>query len=285
MIKFKKKSCVKLSTLILVIISMCLTSASTSWSKVEHQKDPKIKTIRQKPNRTNLKWDIKVKESVYKKQLEMLKQSNIPIDNDKQMVARLNKILDNLKTNALIPDLPYEVHLVDHKTVNAVCYPGGGILFFKGIFDSKEGMINPKDNDEIAAVMGHEMAHATLRHAYKKQQKANTIGFLGSVASVAVGAGAGADASDLFDLAYNVGTGLYFPSYSRKQESEADLEGLFTLIGTGYNPDKTISLWERAATKSKSSDKTSVFSSHPADGKRAEDLKIHLNNIKQQKTS
>lgn len=242
------------------------------------EKKKVVKTFRSVRNDKNIKWDLNIKKKFYEEQLKMLEKKKILVDDDKKMVARLQKILDSLKSNSLIPDLPYEVHYVDHKTVNAVCYPGGGILFFKGLFDPKEGLVDAKSDDEIATVMAHEIAHATLRHGYKKYVTATKVQIFTTIASVAAGAFGGADLANVLDAVVDVGTGLYFPSYSRKHESEADLEGLFMMKGAGYNMDTAVSLWERASQKK--GGKTSIFSTHPGSSQRADDLKQHIENLK-----
>lgn len=258
---------------------LTLASNPVSHAMKPRKSTSQAKTERARADTRNLGWDLKVKKKVYQKQLAMLRRKRVRIDNDKRMVAKLRRILKKLKKQALIPNLPYEVHYVDLPVVNAVCYPGGGILFFKGIFDKKEGLLNPNDEDEIAAVMGHEIAHATLRHAYKRQKKAATIGVIGAIASTALHAGAGANASGLFGAFFDMGTGLYFPSYSRKNEYEADLEGVFLMLGSGFNPDKAVGIWERAAKK-RGGGRTSIYASHPASPKRAQALKKHIANLR-----
>jgi metalloendopeptidase OMA1, mitochondrial len=197
------------------------------------------------------------------------------------MIAKLNRILEKLRPHTLMSDLPYEVHYVDHKTVNAVCYPAGHILFFKGIFDPKQGLIDPNNEDEIAAVMGHEIAHATLRHSYRTHRKAQTTSILGNIASIFVGS-AGSAASQIFSAVFDVTTGLYFPSHSRKQEAASDLEGVYTMMGAGYDPASAVTLWERAAQR-KGGGKTSFFATHPSSRHRAKLLQAHIDNIRAQK--
>lgn len=265
----------KKNLIIVLILSLGLSAP------LQAGKD-KLRTVREAPNRKNLNWDLQTGKQVYDDQLAALKQKGIPVDNDAAMVSRLTRIMNRLKPHTLIPDIPYRVHFVDHKTVNAVCYLGGGILFFRGLFDPKEGLVNATSDDEIAAVMGHEMAHATLRHSYKAYRKATALSIFGTIASTVIGAAGGTDWSKLFDSVFDFGTGLYFPSYSRKNESAADLEGMYTMIAGNYQPEKAISLWERAADKKGGRGKTSIFASHPASRKRANDLRQHLENIRGQ---
>lgn len=279
--------------IIIILFSSLLVAGgvSSTWGRATHKrvttssysKKSKGKTVRETANRKSLDWDLSIKEQVYKSQLKELRRRNIPIDNNPSMVARLKRIMNRLKRKSLIPELPYEVHYVDHKTANAVCYPGGGTLFFRGLFDPDEGLVNRRSDGEIAAVMAHEIAHATLRHGYKSYKKRQAVGIFGSIASLAIGAAGSQNWSEVFNMAFDVSTGIYFPHYSRKNESAADLEGIFTMIGTGYNPEKAISVWERAAAKKGKRAKTSIFASHPSSGKRAKNLKRHLESIRTEK--
>lgn len=243
------------------------------------KKEERVQTVRAQADPKKLEWDIALKKKVYFSQLIELRKRGIPIDNDLQMLERLRKILNKLKSSALIPELPYELHYADAETVNAVCFSGGGIIFFRGLFDAEKGLVNKESDDEIAAVMSHEIAHATLRHVYKAQKKAKTINVIGVVVTTAISAAGGEKFSNLFASAYDVGTGLYFPHYSRELESAADLEGLYMMIDSGFNPQKAVEIWERAAAKKGKKTKTSIFASHPSDGSRAEILKLHLQNI------
>lgn len=274
----------KATTSFCVILSILLASllfgTPDAFAKKGYGKksSANVSTARQEAKRDNLKWDTDFKEKNFPQILKNLEAQGIKVDEPSQqdMVKKLNTIMNRLKAKALIPEVPFEVHLVSHETVNAVCYPGGGILFFTGIFDKNDGLIDPKNDDEIAAVMGHEMAHATLRHAYRKQKTAKTVGFIGGAISAGVGASAGGGWQSLFETVFDVSTGLYFPSYSREHESEADLEGVYTLKAANYKPEAAVALWERAAAKSGGKEKSSVFASHPANGKRANDLRAHI---------
>ncbi len=266
--------------LVIAVLSINTFGCVANPSPEAISSSSKPQSIRAKPNLTNLSWDLKTGEKIYDDQLEALKNKKTRIDNDPEMVARLNRIMNRLRPQTLIPDIPFQVHYVDHKTVNAVCYLGGGILFFHGLFDPEKGLVDAKSDDEIAAVMGHEMAHATLRHSYKSYRNSMVWSFFGNLASIAIGAAGGTDWSRVFNTIFDISSGLYFPSYSRSHESQADFEGMITMMNAGYNPEKAIALWQRAADKKGQHDNTSIYASHPSNGKRAHDLAVHLANIR-----
>lgn len=242
---------------------------------------PKPRWARPTTTIENLQWDVEVKNLFYQFYMLALRDKKIPIDppDEKGLAKKLNRILERLKPHALLLDLPLEVHWVDDPFPNATCLPGGGIIFFKGLFDPKEGLVNEKDEEEIAAVMAHEMAHATLRHGYQTQRNAQSIIMIGDIVSTGVGLTLGSGLADLFSVFYYAPLGIYLFKHSREQESQADLEGLYMMMRAGYNPAKMVTMWERAAGRAGKKDRHSIFSTHPTSGKRAKDLKEHLKNI------
>lgn len=264
--------------IVLLCLGMALPSvtlgARNEGTKHKNRMGP-LKTERMVAKRNHLKWDLKLGPQAYQAMLGGLKEKKIPTDSDTAMTARLRRIMKRLQAKSLMPDLPFELHYVKSPVVNAACYPSGKILVFSGLFDPKNGLINARSDDEIAAVLAHEMAHGTLRHSYRQYRSAQAAQVFGAITSVVVGSAAGTGWSDLFDLVYDVTTGLAFPSYSRRHESEADLEGLYTMMAAGYNPEKAIAVWERAA-QHRGKAKHSIFASHPSNMQRAKELRRHV---------
>jgi len=128
----------------------------------------------------------------------------------------------------------WEVNLIGSKDVNAFCMPGGKIAFFSGLL----AQIQPSD-DEIAMVMGHEMAHALREHSREQLAKnqATSLG-IGVVTSL-LGLG------DMGTAAANLGGQLLSLRFSRSDETDADLVGLELAARAGYNPQAAVSLWEK----------------------------------------
>jgi len=193
---------------------------------------------------------------------------------------RIEKIVKRLAKVSDIPGLPYEVTIFDKKDVaNAYCLPGGKIGIFTGIFDKEKGFIDEKNDDQIAAVLSHEIAHATLRHVTRRLTTYSSLGFVGSIISFGVARGVGQNWAYLTSQVFNTGTFLYYPSYSRKHEREADKVGFYYMVKAGFDPQAAIIVWERASIKKQKegkNDKTQFFSSHPASGERAEYLRSYL---------
>jgi len=164
----------------------------------------------------------------------------------------------------------WEVNLVEDKTVNAWCMPGGKIVVYTGILPITQ------NEAALAAVMGHEVSHALLQHGNQRMSQ-GIIQQLGGVAlSVAV-ANKPQETQNLFLGAYGAGSqvGVLLP-FSRKHELEADRFGLIFAAMAGYNPQESIALWERMEKASGGQSPPEFMSTHPSEGRRIEQLKKYM---------
>lgn len=130
----------------------------------------------------------------------------------------------------------WEVNLIGSQQVNAFCMPGGKIAFFTGILDQLK-----LSDDEIAMVMGHEMAHALREHARERLAKTT-----GTSAALRLGASV-LGLGDWGDLAARGSSQLLALKFSRDDETEADLVGLELAARAGYDPKASVSLWNKMA--------------------------------------
>lgn len=128
----------------------------------------------------------------------------------------------------------WEVNLIRSQEVNAFCMPGGKIAFFTGILDRLK-----LGDDEIAMVMGHEMAHALREHARERVAKTQATNIGLSLGAQLLGLG------DLGRAAASLGGQLLTLKFSRSDESEADLVGLELAARAGYDPRAAVSLWRK----------------------------------------
>lgn len=224
--------------------------------------------------------EIQIGERFMKDQIKAFEKKNLKVNPPEQekLRQRIIKIVNRLAAVSDIPKLPYEVTLFEKNDVsNAYCLPGGKIGVFTGIFDKEKGLIDPNNDDQIASVMGHEIAHATLRHVTRRLTTYNSIGVLGSLVSLGVGQGLGQNWGYLADQVFSTGTFLYLPSYSRKHEKEADKVGLYYMAKAGFKGEAAVDVWIKAAQQKKDGKtKTSFFDSHPASGERANYLRGFL---------
>ncbi len=147
----------------------------------------------------------------------------------------------------------WQVNLISSRQINAWCMPGGKIAFFTGILDQLK-----LGDDEVAMIMGHEMAHALREHARERIAKTQATGLGLSVAASLFGLG------QLGELGANVGTQLLSLKYSRDDETEADLVGLEIAARGGFNPQAAVSLWQKMMQAGNGKGGVSFLSSHPS---------------------
>ncbi len=218
----------------------------------------------------SLSDDVRFGKQVLDTQLADLHKQSKTYDTDTAELARIKEIVRRIARVSHHPDFPYEAHLANLPIVNAWCAPGGKIMVYTGLWDGPNALVNKRDANELAAVLGHEMAHANARHVTKALSRNMTLMVVGEVATSIIGA-ASVEGADLFGQIFSQGVNVYVPSYSRKNESQADRIGLMYMARAGYDPRAAVRLWERAAQKR--GDRTSIYSSHPANGERAKKLR------------
>ncbi|MES2162490.1 MAG: M48 family metallopeptidase [Pseudomonadota bacterium] len=163
----------------------------------------------------------------------------------------------------------WEVNLLNSPTVNAFCMPGGRIAFYNGILVK----LNLTD-DEVAMVMGHEIAHALREHA-REQAGKNTITSVGTRILGAVGSAYFGVDPRLGDAAAGMVAQGAALSFSRGDESEADLVGLDLAARAGYDPRAGIALWQKMSAVNKSQP-LPFLSTHPSGSKRIEDMNKNM---------
>jgi len=160
----------------------------------------------------------------------------------------------------------WEYNLVDDKTVNAWCMPGGKIVVYTGLLPITQ------NEAALAAVMGHEVSHALLQHGNQRMSQ-GLLALVGQVALAEAVANKPEETQNLFMTAYGVGAtvGVILP-FSRKQELEADQYGLIWTAMAGYNPQEAINLWERMEKASNGQKPPEFLSTHPSEGHRIDQL-------------
>lgn len=162
----------------------------------------------------------------------------------------------------------WEVNLIGSKQLNAFCMPGGKIAVFTGLLTQ----LNLTD-DETAMVVGHEMAHALREHARSRIAKSEGTGTLLSIGAQLLGLG------QIGNLAANVGTQLLTLRFSREDEIDADLVGLELAARAGFNPDASISLWEKM-DKAGGGNGPGFLSTHPSGPDRMKRLRENVPRVR-----
>ena len=158
----------------------------------------------------------------------------------------------------------WEVNLIGSQQINAFCMPGGKIAFYTGILDKLK-----LSDDEAAMIMGHEMAHALREHARERVAKSNATGIGLSIAAQLLGLG------QLGDVAANLGTQLLSLKFSRDDESEADLVGLELAARSAYQPQASVSLWQKM-TAANGAGGLDFLSTHPSGPNRIKELEANV---------
>ncbi|MCF6340292.1 MAG: M48 family metallopeptidase [Sulfurimonas sp.] len=211
--------------------------------------------------------------SAYSKILEEAKKKNI-LNIDKKQLSRLRVILSKLVKQTYVfrkdaLNWKWEVNLITSDDINAWCMPGGKIVFYTGIIDELE-----LTEDEIAAIMGHEIAHALREHARERSSQGMlTQGAFGLSAQLL---GIGSTTVDLASWVTNVA--ILLPN-NRFQETESDRIGVELSARAGYNPDAAVSVWKKMK---KLSDKNppEFLSTHPSHDNRINDLQTYAKRVK-----
>lgn len=163
-----------------------------------------------------------------------------------------------------LDDYNWEFKLVNDEQVNAWCMPGGKIVFYTGILPIA------KNEAGIAAIMGHEVAHALANHGQQRMSASQYQSIIGMVGSAALSKNA--TYQNVFDQAYGIGSnvGVMLP-FSRSHETEADKIGLTLMAIAGYEPIEAAHLWERMAQVGGESP-PEILSTHPSNQTRIQNI-------------
>ncbi|PQB06515.1 peptidase M48 [Polaribacter filamentus] len=163
----------------------------------------------------------------------------------------------------------WEFNLVEDKTINAWCMPGGKVVFYTGI------MPICANNDGVASVMGHEVAHAFAKHG--QERMTNSYGQQIGGLLVALGTSdKNAESQQIWNTAFGITSGLGMLKYSRVHEQEADRLGLVFMIMAGYDGTEAAEVWVRMSEKSDGSSQPEILSTHPSNESRIQDLRSYL---------
>lgn len=192
------------------------------------------------------------------------------IDRSSKTAKRVNTVFKKLTpyTRNFRPDaneFEWEMNVIRSNELNAFAMPGGKMVVYSGIVEK----LNLSD-DEIAAIVGHEMAHVLREHSREKasQQLVKTTGI--SVVSAVLGIGNSGDS-----LLQQAGTIAFSLPFSRTMESEADTLGLELMALAGYNPNASVTLWEKMA-KATNNNGNSLLSTHPSSPERISNLQSQI---------
>jgi len=196
-------------------------------------------------------------------------------------IALLNKVGNKIKIaveeyltqqgqQKIIEGYNWQFNLIESPTVNAWAMPGGKIVFYSGIMDVC------KDENGIAVVMSHEIAHIIANHGNERMSQGLLTQLGGLGLSIALKEKP-QETQNLFLGAYGVTTQLAVTlPYSRTHEFEADKIGLIFMVMAGYNPEASIDFWVRMDAQSKGQTSLEFLSTHPTHKNRIQAMKDFL---------
>lgn len=212
-----------------------------------------------------------VNSSSAKAYREVLQQASgkRQLNRDPAQVARVRAIAERLirSTGAFRSDAPgwtWEVSVITSKEVNAWCMPGGKIAVYTGLIDRLK-----VTDDELAAVMGHEIAHALREHGRERASQQLVQGL--AIGIIGIAAGLSRDTMDLSQTILDVTFNL---PHSRTDETEADRIGVELAARSGYDPRAAISLWNKMI-QAGGGQPPEWLSTHPSHERRVNDLQVY----------
>jgi predicted Zn-dependent protease len=245
----------------MLLLAGCQTVETTKAGAVGVDRDQRMAVSAEDVNASSVKQYAQMMAEAQKKGI---------LDRNAAQVQRVQAITKRLvaQVGAFRPDAPkwpWEVHVISLAEVNAWCMPGGKMAIYTGLLDK----LNATD-DEIAAVMGHEISHALREHARERISRQmvtqTAVGIAGALFGIGeLGQGLGNMVADVT---------LNLPN-SRTHEVEADRMGVELAARAGYDPRAAISLWEKMAKNSSGGQPPKWLSTHPSHQDRISDLRAY----------
>ena len=240
---------------VMVMMASCGTTQTVPLTGRTHRISVSDEQVLSLSNQEYTKYTATAKKSTNAQHTAMVQRVGRKLATAVETYLKQNGFANDLKNYA------WEFNLVQDKSANAFCMPGGKIVVYEGLLPYT------KNETGLAIVLGHEIAHAVAKHSAeqltKQQNQQVGTNILGNVLNQAVGSGVG-------DVASAV-AGKYFSfrnlKYSRDNETEADYMGLIFAAMAGYDPQQAIPFWKRMS-QGNSANQNDIFSDHPSDAKR-----------------
>lgn len=169
------------------------------------------------------------------------------------------------------PDFKWEFKLVNNEAKNAFCLPGGKVVVYTGILEVA------KNDDQLATVMAHEVAHALARHGAERMSSAMVQQGIQVIGNVVL-ASTAPEYTNVFNQAYGIGSqvGVMLP-YGRLQENEADEIGIYLMAKAGYDINEALNFWKNMSKGKKQTNE--FFSTHPSSSTRIANIQRVIEKI------
>jgi predicted Zn-dependent protease len=195
------------------------------------------------------------------------------LDRNAQHLQRVRTVAGRLvaRTGAFRPDAPqwaWESHVIQDPQLNAWAMPGGKMVVYSGLIEKLQ-----LTDDELAAIMGHEISHSLREHARERISQETASGLVLGVAGAVLGLGEVGQG-----LANAVAQVTFTLPHSRDQETEADRLGVELAARAGYDPHAAVSVWQKML-QSAGSGGPQFLSTHPSPSTRLSDLKVYADRV------
>lgn len=202
--------------------------------------------------------------------IEGTPQSQMVKDVGQRIAAAVERFLAEQGQGGQAASYEWEFNLVDDPEVNAWAMPGGKVAVYRGLLGVAD------TPSQLAAVMGHEVAHVVARHGNERLSQ-GLLAQMGGMALSAALTNRPQQTQELWMKAFGAGTqlGVILP-FSRLQEREADRLGLIFMAMAGYDPNSALTVWEKMAQRSGGGSVPGFLSTHPTDRQRIEEIRSHL---------
>jgi predicted Zn-dependent protease len=199
-------------------------------------------------------------------------KAQTPISRDARANQRLQAVGNKIASVANVPGAQWEFVVFDSQEKNAFCLPGGKVGFYKGLMDFVD------NDDQVAAVLGHEVAHVELRHAALRAGQETATQFALQAGGAIAGSTLKMSSESLNMVMAAAGAGaqvgILLP-FSRSNESEADRKGVDHMSRVGYDTRQAVRLWEKMGAAATNRPQE-WMSTHPDPARRAQELKVYI---------
>jgi predicted Zn-dependent protease len=200
------------------------------------------------------------------------------LDRNPAVYRRVRNISNRLVSKVAVfradaPGWKWETHVLTSRDVTAWCMPGGQMAVYTGLFEQLK-----ITDDELAAVMGHEIAHALREHGREKASQAAGISTATAIGAKLFGSRTGLGEKATQNALNKVADLAFMRPNSREMEQESDRIGIELAARAGYNPQAAITLWEKMAKVSGDAG-PEWLSTHPSNTSRIADLKVYAERV------
>lgn len=190
---------------------------------------------------------------------------------NKALIDKLDKMVEMLGKVSTRPEIKYSVKIIDDKDVNAFTLPNGQIYVYKGLVEFSNS------DDELAAVLAHEIGHNARMHALRGEAKARKLSWAGLAAMLMALTAGGRNGAGIAQMSQYLLIGI-MNGYGVEYEKEADQAAIQELVKTSYNPSAIVTFMQRLAMEEKGHPEIElgIFRTHPPSEERAEAAKTEI---------